>query len=147
MTAKITDIENATIKNPTLQTTNNTTTYTLTLPKKTATLATTSDISTATSSLATQTALNSVVSDVSSLQTRINGVQQAKVFDTVAEMNTWLASSTNTSTLLVGTNLYIRALDVTDYWWDGTQAVQLETAKVDISNCATKTGTETLIYS
>ena len=144
MTVKITEIENAIIKNPTLQTTNNSSTFTLGLPQKNETLATTNDITTATSSLATQSALNSVIEDVDSLEERMNGVQQARVFNTVAEMNTWLASSTNTATLSVGTNLYIRALDVPDYWWDGTRACELETAKVDITNCATKTGNETL---
>ena len=93
MTVKITEIENAIIKNPTLQTTNNSSTFTLGLPQKNETLATTNDITTATSSLATQSALNSVIGDVDSLEERMNGVQQARVFDTVAEMNTWLSSS------------------------------------------------------
>ena len=62
----------------------------------------------------------------------------------VADMNAWLSNSANTATLLVGTNLYIRALDVPDYWWDGTSAQELETSKVNITDAATKTGTETL---
>ena len=41
---KFTSIDDATIKNPTLTTTNNSTTYTLSLPKKNGTLATTDDI-------------------------------------------------------------------------------------------------------
>ena len=44
MTAKITSIDNATIKNPTLQTSNVNNTYTLSLQKKSGTVALTSDI-------------------------------------------------------------------------------------------------------
>lgn len=33
----------------------------------------------------------------------------------------------------IGTNLLIRDLGVPDYWWDGAQAQQLETQKVDLS--------------
>ena len=144
MTARITSIDNATIKDPIVKTSNVNNTYTLTLPKKAGTVALTSDITSATSSLATQSALNTVSSNVDALEDRMDGVQQAKVFDTVAAMNTWLANSANTATLLVGTNLYIRALDVPDYWWDGTQAQELETSKVNLNDAATKTGTETL---
>ena len=144
MSARITSIDNTTIKDPILQTTNVNNTYTLSLPKKTGTIALTSDITTATSSLATQSSVNTLSSGLDDLEERVNGVQQAKVFDTVEAMNTWLSNSTNTSTLLVGTNLYIRALDVPDYWWDGTTAQELETEKVALNDVATKTGTEIL---
>ena len=109
MSARITSIDNTTIKDPILQTTNVNNTYTLSLPKKTGTVALTSDITTATSSLATQSSVNTLSSDLDDLEERVNGVQQAKVFDTVEAMNTWLSNSENTSTLLVGTNLYIRS--------------------------------------
>lgn len=33
----------------------------------------------------------------------------------------------------VGTNLYIRELNVPDYWWDGSQPQQLETQKVSLT--------------
>jgi hypothetical protein len=56
------------------------------------------------------------------------------VFDTVEDMETWLADSGNTGKLNLGDNLYIRATDVPDYWWDGEQAQQLETQKVDLSD-------------
>lgn len=54
------------------------------------------------------------------------------VFDTVDDMNTWL--ETNSNILKLGDNLYIRAVDVPDYWWDGEKVQQLETQKVDLSN-------------
>ena len=70
---------------------------------------------------------------VSSLESRLNGASGALVFDTQSDMNTWLANSSNTATLTVGQNLYIRQLDVPDYWWDGSQALELETQKVDLA--------------
>jgi hypothetical protein len=38
----------------------------------------------------------------------------------------------------IGTNFYIRDVGVPDYWWDGAQAQQLETQKVDLSNYQSK---------
>ena len=54
------------------------------------------------------------------------------VFDTVGDMETWLSVEENTQNLVLGDNLYIRATDVPDYWWDGEQAQPLETQKVDM---------------
>ena len=54
------------------------------------------------------------------------------VFDTVEDMETWLSIEENTQNLVLGDNLYIRATDVPDYWWDGEQAQPLETQKVDM---------------
>lgn len=47
------------------------------------------------------------------------------VFDTVADMEAYIAG--NAGTLKVGQDLFIRAADVPDYWWDGTDAVPVET--------------------
>lgn len=58
------------------------------------------------------------------------------VFDTIDDLDAWLADPTNTATLVLGDNLYIRATDVPDYWWDGTQKQPLETQKVDLSEYA-----------
>ena len=66
------------------------------------------------------------------------------VFDTVDDMNTWLADSDNVANLVLGDNLYIRATDVPDYWWDGTQAQQLETQKVDLAEYVKNTDYATL---
>lgn len=46
-------------------------------------------------------------------------------FDTVADMEAYIAE--NAGTLKVGQDLFIRAADVPDYWWDGTTAVPVET--------------------
>ncbi len=54
------------------------------------------------------------------------------VFDTVDALDAWLSDSANTASLVLGDNLYIRATDVPDYWWDGAQKQILETQKVDL---------------
>lgn len=59
------------------------------------------------------------------------GKSTGYVFDTVDDMNAWL--ETNSNILKLGDNLYIRAVNVPDYWWDGEKAQQLETQKVDLS--------------
>jgi hypothetical protein len=59
------------------------------------------------------------------------------VFDTIEDMNAWVTA--NSSALKLGDNLYIRAIDVPDYWWDGTTVQQLETQKVDLTNYVKKT--------
>ena len=40
--------------------------------------------------------------------------------------------------LFVGDNLYIRELNIPDYWWDGSDVQQLETQKVDLTNYQSK---------
>lgn len=57
------------------------------------------------------------------------------VFDTKEDMITWI--SQHITELIVGDNLYIRELDIPDYWWDGNKALQLETQKVDLTEYAT----------
>ena len=58
------------------------------------------------------------------------------VFDTVADLDSWLTDTENTKKLVLGDNFYIRALDVPDYWWDGQNKQLLETQKVDLSEYA-----------
>ena len=65
------------------------------------------------------------------------GRAQAKVFDTVEDMNAWLAVPANTATLNVGDPIYIRAANSPDYWWDGAQALEMET-DVDLTDVCTK---------
>ena len=64
------------------------------------------------------------------------------VFDTVDDLDMWLTDSANTDKLVLGDNFYIRALDVPDYWWDGTEKQQLETQKVNLSEYYTKSETD-----
>lgn len=61
------------------------------------------------------------------------GRNQARVFATVAALDTWLAVPENVEQLKVGDNFYITATDVPDYWWDGLQKQKLETQKVDLT--------------
>jgi hypothetical protein len=51
----------------------------------------------------------------------------------VGDINYDLIKSHN---IAVGTNLYIRDIGVPDYWWDGAQAQELETQKVDLKDYA-----------
>ena len=60
------------------------------------------------------------------------------VFDTVDDMNDWLSYEADRTTLVLGDNLYIRAKDVPDFWWDGTSAQELETQKVDLTEYVKK---------
>ena len=60
------------------------------------------------------------------------------MFGTEADMKTWLETDGNAETLKVGQNLYIKEKDVPDYWWDGTDAQPLETAKVDLDGYISK---------
>lgn len=61
------------------------------------------------------------------------GRNKGYVFDTKDGMDTQLADAEFTKNLLLGDNLYIREVNVPDFWWDGTKAQQLETQKVDLS--------------
>ena len=55
------------------------------------------------------------------------------VFATVDELDTWLTNEENTADLKVGDVFLIKATDVPDYWWDGTEKQKLETTKVDLT--------------
>lgn len=62
------------------------------------------------------------------------GKATAYIYDTVEDLDTSLTDKEFVSNLVVGDNFYIRALDVPDYWWDGTQKQQLESEKPDLTN-------------
>ena len=107
-------------------------------PNSSSTLATSSDISTL------NTTLSNLATDVETLETRVDGANPALVFDTESAMNTFLSNSSNTATLKTGQNLYIRELNVPDYWWDGENIQKLETEKVNLNNYVSLDGTQTL---
>lgn len=65
-------------------------------------------------------------------ETIARGKATGYVFDTLEDMQLWLADEANKKLLNLGDNLYIRAVNVPDYWWDGNAAQQLETQKVDL---------------
>lgn len=69
-------------------------------------------------------------------ETIAKGRATGYVFDTKADMDAWLENPVNKAKLVLGDNLYIRATDTPDYWWDGSNAQQLETQKVDLSEYA-----------
>lgn len=78
-------------------------------------------------------------SDLKEVEAIAKGRASGYVFDTVADLDLWLTDEANTSNLKLGDNLYIRAKEVPDYWWDGQAKQQLETQKVDLSEYETKT--------
>lgn len=86
-------------------------------------------------------ATNSKVTEVETTANNAKAIAEGKatgyVFDTKEAMDSWVQE--HSSELKLGDNLYIRAVDVPDYWWDGEQAQQLETQKVDLTNYTTKT--------
>lgn len=63
-----------------------------------------------------------------------NGKCKAYVFDTVPDLDTWLENESNTKDLKTGDVFLIRAVDVPDYWWDGSTNTKqiLETTKVNL---------------
>lgn len=79
------------------------------------------------------------------------GKSTGYVFDTKEAMETWLSDNKNKEKLLLGDNLYIRAVSVPDFWWDGNNPQPLETQKVDLTDYLQKSdivyeaATETLI--
>lgn len=74
-----------------------------------------------------------VIDETKKIEAIAKGRATGYVFDTFEDMQQWLAIETNVQMLNLGDNLYIRAINVPDYWWDGESAQQLETQKVDLS--------------
>lgn len=77
-----------------------------------------------------------ITAKLSEVEAIAKGRATGYVFDTETDMRTWIAA--NASVLNIGDNLYIRATDVPDYWWDGTAAQPLETQRVDLTEYAKK---------
>lgn len=80
-----------------------------------------------------ETAHTDIRQKISDVEAIARGKSRAKVFDTVAALDTWLAVPANVSTLQVGDNFYIKATNVPDYWWDGTEKQPIEGEKVDLT--------------
>lgn len=62
-----------------------------------------------------------------------SGKTASYVFNTVAELDAELAKADFKAKLKTGDVFLIRALNVPDYWWDGSAKQILETTKVDLS--------------
>lgn len=82
--------------------------------------------------------LNDVENELAVVRRIAEGKNAAYIFDTVDAMNEWLAVPENTAKLRVGDSFWIREREVPDYWWDGTQALEQEGPKVDLSPYYTK---------
>lgn len=67
------------------------------------------------------------------------------VFDTFSHLTEWISIDANKEKLVLGDNLYIRAVDVPDYWWDGENIYPLETQKVDLTEYVKKDDLEELV--
>lgn len=79
------------------------------------------------------------------------GKNQARVFDTTTEMNEWLSDEANKGISSVGDNLYIKDLEVPDWWIAEVltevdadtgfyyKISQLETSKVDVTEIVNDT--------
>ena len=65
-----------------------------------------------------------------------SGKTASYVFNTVAELDAELAKAEFVAKLKTGDVFLIRALNVPDYWWDGSAKQILETTKVDLSGYA-----------
>lgn len=60
------------------------------------------------------------------------GKRTSYVFDDEAAMNAYIAIETNKEKLQIGDAMLIRATDVPDYWWDGTDVQIMETRKFNL---------------
>lgn len=85
-----------------------------------------------------QGTLDDIQDKVYDVEAIAKGRSAGYVFDTEDAMTTWVAA--HSDELNLGDNLYIRATNVPDYWWDGTLVQPLETQKVDLTEYA-KTST------
>lgn len=92
-----------------------------------------------------QPTLENIQSTAKQAEVIAKGRATGYVFDTLQDLELWLQNSENVSKLVLGDNLYIRALGIPDYWWDGSEKQQLETQKVDLTEYATKEYVDVLI--
>ena len=77
--------------------------------------------------------INGLSEEAAKLTEIANGKCHSEVFDTVDDMNAWIANTENTKNLKIGDVFLIRAVNVPDYWWDGSSAQILETTKVELN--------------
>lgn len=80
-----------------------------------------------------ETAHTDIRTEIASVRLVAEGALVGYAFDTVADMNSWIAVAANKAKLKIGNSLFIRATDVPDYWWDGESALPVEGEKVDLS--------------
>lgn len=82
---------------------------------------------------ASDSAHSDIRTEIASVRLVAEGALVGYAFDTVADMNSWIAVAANKAKLKIGNSLFIRATDVPDYWWDGATALAVEGEKVNLS--------------
>ncbi|HML46544.1 MAG TPA: hypothetical protein PKE04_07320 [Clostridia bacterium] len=83
--------------------------------------------------------------DIQRVEAIARGRATAYVFDTHQGMLDWLDVPGNAEGLVVGDNLYIRDVNVKDYWWDGTGPSELEAEAPDLTNYYSKSQVDALL--
>ena len=84
----------------------------------------------------TKEQVQGLTSDLETIQAIAEGASRARVFDTTAALDAWLAVTGNKAELRVGDNFYTRATAEADYWWDGAVRQPLSTEKVILENAS-----------
>lgn len=86
----------------------------------------------------TKNLLSQDINQLTEIANRAESIAKSKatayVFDTLEDLENKLSDKDFIDNLVIGDNLYIRALNTPDYWWDGVQKQILETEKPDFSN-------------
>ena len=94
----------------------------------------TSELSSVSNQAITSSAVNSAIQEVLEVA---EGKRTAHVYDTKADLDTDLLDSEFVSELKIGDVFLIKANNTPDYWWDGSNLVELET-NIDLTNYYTK---------
>jgi len=76
--------------------------------------------------------------DIRAVEALARGAMNSYVFDTYEDMMDWLQDPENVAKLKIGDNLYIRDVNVKDYWWDGEKPCELEAEAPDLTDYYTK---------
>ena len=94
----------------------------------------TSELSSISNQAITSSAVNTAIQDVLEIA---EGKRTAHVYDTKADLDNDLLDSEFVSELKIGDVFLIKANNTPDYWWDGSNLVELET-NIDLTNYYTK---------
>ena len=84
------------------------------------------------------TAHSDIRQEISDVEAIARGKSRARVFSTVANLDSWLSVPDNVATLQIGDNFYIEDTGVPDYWWSGMTKLPLEAEKVDLTDYYSK---------
>lgn len=76
--------------------------------------------------------------DIRTVEALARGAMNSYAFDTYEDMMDWLQDPENVAKLKIGDNLYIRDVNVKDYWWDGEKPCELEAEAPDLTDYYTK---------